>query len=313
MSTSEACSKPDYSPVSWREYFDEMEDVSVGADDSRDVFRIYKAGNTGPLLVLLHGGGHSALSWAVFTRAISSKVNCRVLSMDLRGHGDTLVRQADDFSTQTMSSIKSGQIKNLESARVSMVGQIRRCEAEEAETLEQTIPVSDVVTERNEEFYDQSYVDDKENVASDEPQRRAGKFMMQVLPPCGHAVLEDKPEKGLRTHYADSFQGLKTHYADSFQGLRTYYDDSFQGLRTHYADSFRGLRTHYADSFQGLRIIMLTNFRVIGLIMLTHFRGYRTYYDDSFQGLRTHYADSFQGLKTHYADSFQGLRTYYDD
>ncbi|KAF3837524.1 hypothetical protein F7725_004988 [Dissostichus mawsoni] len=227
MSTSEACSKPDYSPVSWREYFDEMEDVSVGADDSRDVFRIYKAGNTGPLLVLLHGGGHSALSWAVFTRAISSKVNCRVLSMDLRGHGDTLVRQADDFSTQTMSSIKSGQIKNLESARVSMVGQIRRCEAEEAETLEQTIPVSDVVTERNEEFYDQSYVDDKENVASEvslnEGQsvyvwrinlsksekywdgwfrgtaltigQMQGKFMMQVLPPCGHAVLEDKPEK----------------------------------------------------------------------------------------------------------------------
>ncbi|XP_034077017.1 protein phosphatase methylesterase 1-like isoform X1 [Gymnodraco acuticeps] len=332
QSTSEACSKPDYSPVSWREYFDEMEDVSVGADDSRDVFRIYKAGNTGPLLVLLHGGGHSALSWAVFTRVIASKVNCRVLSMDLRGHGDTLVRQADDFSTQTMSSdianvigvcygdtpppivlighgvggaiavytasnmlltttvglvaidvvegsatdalhsiqdllkerpksfksmdhaiewsIKSGQIKNLESARVSMVGQVKRCEVEEAETLEQTIPVSDVVMERNEEFYDQSYVDDKENVASEvnlnEGQsvyvwrinlsksekywdgwfrgtsnlflafnlpkllllagidrldraltigQMQGKFMMQVLPPCGHAVLEDKPEK----------------------------------------------------------------------------------------------------------------------
>ncbi|XP_063757180.1 protein phosphatase methylesterase 1-like isoform X3 [Eleginops maclovinus] len=309
-----------------------MEDVSVGAADSTDVFRIYKAGNAGPLLVLLHGGGHSALSWAVFTRAIASKVHCRVLSMDLRGHGDTLVRQAYDFSTQTMSSdianvigvcygetpppivlighgvggaitvhtasnmllptivglvaidvvegsatealhsiqnflkgrpksfksmdqaiewsVKSGQIRNLESAKVSMVGQIKRCEVEEAETLDQTSPVSDVAMERNEEFYDQSSVNDKENAASEvsltEGQgvyvwrinlsksekywdgwfrgtsnlflacnlpkllllagidrldrdltigQMQGKFMMQVLPPCGHAVQEDKPEK----------------------------------------------------------------------------------------------------------------------
>lgn len=59
--------KLDYSPVSWREYFDNMEDVNVGQADNRDIFRVYKAGSEGPLLVLLHGGGHSALSWAVFT------------------------------------------------------------------------------------------------------------------------------------------------------------------------------------------------------------------------------------------------------
>ncbi|XP_031170380.1 protein phosphatase methylesterase 1-like isoform X1 [Sander lucioperca] len=355
--------KLDYSPVSWREYFDQMEDVSVGPADSRDVFRIYKAGNDGPLLVLLHGGGHSALSWAVFTTAIASRVTCRVLAMDLRGHGDTLVRQSDDFSTQTMSSdianvigacygetpppivlighgvggaiavhtasnmllpttvglvaidvvegsatealhsiqnflkgrpksfksmdhaiewsVKSGQIRNLEAARVSMVGQIKRCEVEVAS------PVTDVVVESNEEFYDQKYVNDKENAASevslsegknnseeqlmesaslpkespmkteDEPAgltttnrtvgdsvymwridlsksekywdgwfrgtsnlflacnlpkllllagidrldrdltigQMQGKFMMQVLPPCGHAVQENKPDK----------------------------------------------------------------------------------------------------------------------
>ncbi|KAG8005935.1 Protein phosphatase methylesterase 1, partial [Nibea albiflora] len=359
MSTSEVGGKLDYSPVSWREYFDQMEDVNVGLADSRDVFRIYKAGNDGPLLVLLHGGGHSALSWAVFTTAIASRVTCRVLAMDLRGHGATLVRQSDDFSTQTMSSdvanviracygetpppivlighgvggaiavhtasnmllpttvglvaidvvegkgvvvdfiiviclcsqtlhwsssspvgsamealhsiqnflkgrpksfksmdhaiewsVKSGQIRNLESARVSMVGQIKRCEVEEADTLEQASPVTDVVVECNEEFYDQSYVNDKENAASEvslgEGQsvykwridlsksekywdgwfrgtsnlflacnlpkllllagidrldrdltigQMQGKFMMQVLPPCGHAVQEDKPDK----------------------------------------------------------------------------------------------------------------------
>lgn len=70
MSTSLVGCKQDYSPVSWREYFDQMEDVSVGLADSGDIFRIYKAGIDGPLLVLLHGGGHSALSWAVFTVSI---------------------------------------------------------------------------------------------------------------------------------------------------------------------------------------------------------------------------------------------------
>ncbi|XP_058479668.1 protein phosphatase methylesterase 1-like isoform X1 [Solea solea] len=317
--------KLDYSPVSWREYFDQMEDVSVGPADSRDVYRIYKAGSDGPLLVLLHGGGHSALSWAVFTTAITSRVTCRVLAMDLRGHGATEVHQSDDFSTQTMSSdianviracygvapppivlighgvggaiavhtsssmllptmvglvaidvvegsameahhsiqnflkgrpksfkcmdhaiewsVKSGQIRNLESARVSVVGQIIRCEVEETDTLEQASPVPDVVVEHNEESCDQSYVDDKEDTASESVYKwridlsksekywdgwfrgtshlflacnlpkllllagidrldrdlsigqMQGKFMMQVLPPCGHAVQEDRPER----------------------------------------------------------------------------------------------------------------------
>uniref|UniRef100_A0A667ZM52 Protein phosphatase methylesterase 1 n=1 Tax=Myripristis murdjan TaxID=586833 RepID=A0A667ZM52_9TELE len=195
----------DYSPVSWREYFEQMEDVCVGPADSRDVFRVYKAGGDGPLLVLLHGGGHSALSWAVFTVTICSRVTCRVFAMDLRGHdslppyfflcptpfrdvanvvracyGETpppivlighgvggaiavhtasntllpstvglvaidvvegsaidVLHSMQNFlkgrpkSFKSMDhaiewSVKSGQIRNLESARVSVVGQIKR-------------------------------------------------------------------------------------------------------------------------------------------------------------------------------------------
>ncbi|XP_031440865.1 protein phosphatase methylesterase 1-like isoform X1 [Clupea harengus] len=346
--------KRDYSPVSWNEYFEMMDDVVVGTAESKDVFRVYKSGVDGPLLVLLHGGGHSALSWAVFTAAMSSRVTCRVLAMDLRGHGATQVRHADDLSTQTMSrdvanvvratygeipppiilvghsmggaiavhaacgpllssvvglvvidvvegsamdmlhsmqnflkgrpksfktldhaiewSFKSGQIRNLESAKVSMAGQVRRCEGEEGDTAEQVSPVGEGVTEGHEEYYDLNCATDKaESAASEvrpsdpevklsEPEVRPsdpealnayfwkidlskaekywdgwfrgisnlflscnvpkllllagalfkgidrldrdltigqmqGKFMMQVLPPCGHAVHEDTPDK----------------------------------------------------------------------------------------------------------------------
>ncbi|XP_042566833.1 protein phosphatase methylesterase 1 [Cyprinus carpio] len=202
--------KRDFSPLSWSQYFETMEDVEVENDNSKDTFRIYSSGSHGPVLMLLHGGGHSALSWAVFTSVICSRINCRVVAMDLRGHGDTKVKNPDDLSAETMAkdvgkvvealygenpppimiighsmggaiavhtaaanhvpsllglcvidvvegtamdalnsmqnflrgrpktfksvenaiewSVKSGQIRNVESARVSMVGQVKKCE-----------------------------------------------------------------------------------------------------------------------------------------------------------------------------------------
>ncbi|TRY98615.1 hypothetical protein DNTS_005289 [Danionella cerebrum] len=244
--------KRDYSPVSWSEYFEVMDDVVIGSGETKDVFRVYKSGQDGPLLVLLHGGGHSALSWAVFTAAMTSRVTCRVLAMDLRGHGATQVRHSDDLSTQTMSrdvanvvratfgetpppavlvghnmggavavhvvsaallqtvlalvtidvvegsamevlhsmqnflkgrpksfksiehaiewSVKSGQIRNLESAKVSMVGQVRRCDLEEGDSAEPVTPVPESSVEGHEEFYDLNYVTDKaESSTSAEP------------------------------------------------------------------------------------------------------------------------------------------------
>lgn len=58
----------DYQPTMWNEHFDEMQDVIV---DNERTFRVYfakrDAENKKPLLVLLHGGGYSALTWAHFT------------------------------------------------------------------------------------------------------------------------------------------------------------------------------------------------------------------------------------------------------
>ncbi|XP_036793205.1 protein phosphatase methylesterase 1 isoform X1 [Oncorhynchus mykiss] len=95
--------KRDFSPLSWSEYFEAMEDVEVENDNGKDTFRIYCSGQHGPVLLLLHGGGHSALSWAVFTAVIYNRINCRVVAMDLRAHGDTKVKNSDDLSAETMA------------------------------------------------------------------------------------------------------------------------------------------------------------------------------------------------------------------
>ncbi|XP_072557584.1 protein phosphatase methylesterase 1-like isoform X2 [Paramormyrops kingsleyae] len=202
--------KKDFSPLPWNKYFEAMDDVEVQNDSSRDTFRVYSSGSQGPVLLLLHGGGHSALSWAVFTSVICARISCRVVAMDLRGHGDSKVKNPEDLSAEAMAkdvgkvvealygenappimiighsmggaiavhtaaanhvpsliglcvidvvegtamdalnsmqnflrsrpktfkslenaiewSVKSGQIRNMESARVSMVGQVKRCE-----------------------------------------------------------------------------------------------------------------------------------------------------------------------------------------
>lgn len=58
----------DYNPTMWNEHFAEKRDVVI---DEKNVFRVYLSkrdeGQNPPLLVLLHGGGYSGLSWAYFT------------------------------------------------------------------------------------------------------------------------------------------------------------------------------------------------------------------------------------------------------
>ncbi|XP_075923903.1 protein phosphatase methylesterase 1 [Petromyzon marinus] len=320
----------DFTPVSWNLYFESMDDVEVGEGDDKGTFRVYRSGSEGPVLLLLHGGGHSALSWAVFTAAISSNIECRVVAVDLRGHGDTHVSNPEDLSAETMAkdvgavvealygenplpvimvghsmggaiavhaatanviptlvglividvvegtamdalnsmqnflrgrpktfksvenaiewSVKSGQIRNLESARVSMGGQVKRCESgnsspskgngsfcegiqeedeegDKEESNHTTQPASPPQSEEGplytwridlsttERFWEGWFrglsmlflscpvpkmlllagVDrlDKDLTIG----QMQGKFQMQVLPQCGHAVHEDAPDK----------------------------------------------------------------------------------------------------------------------
>ncbi|KAJ9594445.1 hypothetical protein L9F63_014130 [Diploptera punctata] len=91
--------KRDYTPVLWSQYFSECHDVAVNDNQ----FRVYSLGNSGPLLVLLHGGGFSALTWALFSSSVTSLMKCQVLAIDLRGHGDTKTTDEEDLSAETMS------------------------------------------------------------------------------------------------------------------------------------------------------------------------------------------------------------------
>lgn len=57
----------DYKPTLWSEYFSEKEDIEL---DSKNIFRVYKSKPptiNGPVLLLLHGGGYSGLTWAHFS------------------------------------------------------------------------------------------------------------------------------------------------------------------------------------------------------------------------------------------------------
>lgn len=324
--------KRDFSPVPWNHYFETMEDVIIKRGKSKDSFRIYKSGSEGPVLLLLHGGGHSALSWAVFSSLIISRVKCRVVAVDLRGHGDTKVVDSDNLSAEKMSrdvgdiidtlyganappvllighsmggaiavhsaaknlvpslqglcvidvvegtamdalnsmqtflrsrpkifnsvesaiewSVKSGQIRNLESARVSMLGQLKRYEEEQNSPGSSHAFVDTAINEEEEEEEEGGIAKkEKKNepsisIKEDKPEytwrielsktekywegwfkglsnlflscpvpkllllagvdrldrdltigQMQGKFQMQVLPQCGHAVHEDAPDK----------------------------------------------------------------------------------------------------------------------
>lgn len=114
----------------WNEFFAEKEDVEVDEKRKFRVYRTKKPEKPGPVLLLLHGGGYSALTWAHFCVCIhmyiiymsceymyecnfiihlalqaevTSMIHCQCLCIDLRGHGDSKVDDEDDLSADTLS------------------------------------------------------------------------------------------------------------------------------------------------------------------------------------------------------------------
>lgn len=92
--------KKDYEPVFWSKYFNDKKPVVI----NDDTFYVYSEGTEGPLLLLLHGGGYSALTWSQFTKSIINLVTCQVMAIDLRGHGGTTTKNDDDLSVDTLAA-----------------------------------------------------------------------------------------------------------------------------------------------------------------------------------------------------------------
>jgi len=98
----------DFTPRPWSDYFDQKKIVQL---DNGDTFVVYAKGSGQateepdgrPWLVLLHGGGYSGLTWATFAKEIASKVQCQVLALDLRGHGDTVCAEEEELSAERMA------------------------------------------------------------------------------------------------------------------------------------------------------------------------------------------------------------------
>ncbi|WCJ34841.1 Protein phosphatase methylesterase 1 [Euphorbia peplus] len=98
-----------YAPLDWTDYFDREDDVSI--PDSDDVFHVYMAGNEGPVVFCLHGGGYSGLSFALSAGKIKEKA--RVVAMDLRGHGKTSTENEVDLSIETMCNDVISVLKEM--------------------------------------------------------------------------------------------------------------------------------------------------------------------------------------------------------
>jgi protein phosphatase methylesterase 1 len=86
-------------PRDWSLYYDDRRVLHIPASEGigEDCFVVYTAGKaSGPVLILLHGGGLSAMSFALAAQAIKRKA--RVVAFDFRGHGATVTTDDGDLS-----------------------------------------------------------------------------------------------------------------------------------------------------------------------------------------------------------------------
>ncbi|UYV76134.1 PPME1, partial [Cordylochernes scorpioides] len=265
-----------YSPLPWNNYFQNKVEVKVN-DDS---FNVYTIGEKGPCLVLLHGGGYSGLTWALFSSKFVKLAKCQILAIDLRGHGDTKTKNDNDLSADILAedvkniiykyfnndppsliiighsmggaiaihavsndylptckalvvidvvegtamdaltgmqtflrgrpsgfksieqaiewALKSCQLQNLESARVSMPGQLTLADTPIPNTAIHGQFINATVIEEEEEddeIQDKIMKNELEIEEEMTIAQMQGKFQMKVLSKTGHAIQEDDPQQ----------------------------------------------------------------------------------------------------------------------
>ena len=65
-------------------------------------FRVRCAGHKGPTVLLLHGAGHSAMTWTLVAARL--KQHCSLIAIDLRGHGGTKTPKETELPMSTLVS-----------------------------------------------------------------------------------------------------------------------------------------------------------------------------------------------------------------
>lgn len=88
-----------FDPLPWNDYFDQelyLRDTLPYETITHHVYLLPPTGK-GPLFVTHHGAGSSGLSFALFATEIRRALpTCGVLSLDARGHGETVVEKPAD-------------------------------------------------------------------------------------------------------------------------------------------------------------------------------------------------------------------------
>lgn len=84
----------------WQSFFDEQRTVECPTQSI--TFNIYTAGSTGPVVLCLHGGGYSGLTWALVAARL--RATCRIIAPDLRAHGLTQATNESDLSAATLAA-----------------------------------------------------------------------------------------------------------------------------------------------------------------------------------------------------------------
>ncbi|KRX17675.1 Protein phosphatase methylesterase 1 [Trichinella nelsoni] len=106
--TSKRLNADRFQPLEWNAYFDKKETVKIS---DKNLFNVYIKGKDGPLLVFLHGGGCSALSWACLAKYLSSLITCTVFAIDLRGHGETTTDDEYNLALEVMADDVAAVLK----------------------------------------------------------------------------------------------------------------------------------------------------------------------------------------------------------
>ncbi|XP_076261732.1 protein phosphatase methylesterase 1 isoform X2 [Rhynchophorus ferrugineus] len=91
--------KPNYTPLKWQDYFENEEYITTPSGQHH----IYKKGSKGPIIFCLHGGGYNGLTWSLFTKEIYANIECQVIAVDFRGHGNTKTDNDGDLSLETLT------------------------------------------------------------------------------------------------------------------------------------------------------------------------------------------------------------------